>query len=176
MNKKNPDPVKNCEVYRTIGCSFVDGLDCRFPNCSILDNHVKYGPKKKTIAFDFDGVIHKYRKGWGDGSINDELNEDILWVIKGLLEDRHKVFILSTRNKRQIKKHFDKIYYPQKLKFKLIPRWVKFWKRENVVGIANHKVVFDVCVDDRVMRFDPEQNGSLLARELINFKPKRYKK
>lgn len=38
-----------------------------------------------TIAFDFDGVIHKYRKGWQDGSVYDSLNFNILCMIKELL-------------------------------------------------------------------------------------------
>ena len=33
--------------------------------------------ERKTIVFDFDGVIHKYSKGWQDGSIYDEPVEGI---------------------------------------------------------------------------------------------------
>ena len=33
---KSADPVRSCNIYKTIGCSHVDGFLCDFPNCNIL--------------------------------------------------------------------------------------------------------------------------------------------
>lgn len=52
--------------------------------------------ERKTIVFDFDGVIHKYSKGWQDGSIYDEPVEGIKDLINALHQD-YDIVIVSTR-------------------------------------------------------------------------------
>lgn len=58
----------------------------------------------KTIAIDFDAVIHKYSKGWQDGSIYDEAVPGAIKAINELLGQGYSVFIFSTRSPWQIKK------------------------------------------------------------------------
>lgn len=157
--------------------------------------------KKNTVAFDFDNVIHKYRKGWKDGSVYDELDDNVISLINNLVNKGHNVFIMSTRDRRQIKKCFDKFeirHYSidgdpdsmllamtnDKVPFKYetfcFEKWwkpwqfKKFWNKKGVVGICNHKAVFDVLVDDRALNFNPHYGITL--KRLINFKPVNYKK
>ena len=37
---RNSDPVKNCPVYLSEGCSHVDGLICPFPNCPVVSEYL----------------------------------------------------------------------------------------------------------------------------------------
>jgi len=52
---------------------------------------------KKTIAVDFDGVIHKYSKGWQNGEIYDEPVEGSLSALVELYNKGYKVVIFTTR-------------------------------------------------------------------------------
>lgn len=53
---------------------------------------------KKTICFDFDGVIHSYKSGWkGIDIIPDAPVEGINEVINKLREDNYEVIVVSTR-------------------------------------------------------------------------------
>ncbi len=61
------------------------------------------GTFPKTIAIDFDGVIHAYSYGWQDGDIYDEPLKDAIKSINKLMADGYSVFIFSTRSSRQIK-------------------------------------------------------------------------
>lgn len=52
---------------------------------------------KKTIAVDFDGVIHRYNKGWQDGSIYDVPVKNSAIQLKRLVDKGYKVVIFTTR-------------------------------------------------------------------------------
>ena len=114
----------------------------------------------KTIAFDFDGVIHKYTKGWQDGSIYDELDMAMIDLIQKILDRGHSVFIMSTRKSKQIKNHFDSLNnYPAPdlitFKYQVIPWWhfSIFWNKKGVVGITRSKKAFSILIDDRAFRY-----------------------
>lgn len=68
--------------------------------------------ERKTIVFDFDGVIHKYSKGWQDGSIYDEPVEGIKDLINELHET-YDIFVISTRA-RELSGQIDIENYLQK--------------------------------------------------------------
>ena len=65
---------------------------------------------KKTIVFDFDGVIHKGYKGWKDGSIYGEIDYELLDYIKELMQE-HYIVISSNRSSEQIVKFMNELNY-----------------------------------------------------------------
>jgi hypothetical protein len=133
---------------------------------------------KKTVAFDFDGVIHKYSKGWQTGEIYDDILEGALKAISDLFEEGYSVFILSTRSPKQIHKWLSKhlknggfmrlgnlndpdeypghqYWTPWCMSCRVIPRRKKFWNdTRRVIGITNRKLAATVYIDDRALRFD----------------------
>ena len=43
------DPLKDCQVYKKLGCSHVDGLLCDFPNCSLNNDFINEAFKNNGI-------------------------------------------------------------------------------------------------------------------------------
>lgn len=124
----------------------------------------------KTIAIDFDGVVHRYSKGWQDGSIYDDPIKGSLEAIKGLIKEGYGVFIFSTRNPIQIKKWLKYHLYVDGQTFlddgtpgmdlshweipcQIIPFWRKFWNKTGVLGITNKKLPAYIYIDDRGYEF-----------------------
>lgn len=116
-----------------------------------------------AIAFDFDGVIHKYSKGWQDGSIYDEYNGDVMDLILLLTVSKIPVFILSTREPQQIKEWWDKQGFT--LSAKILDDNVKFFNDTEYIGITNKKLPAQVYVDDRGYKY----TGQTVKQFLLDF-------
>lgn len=108
--------------------------------------------KNLAVCFDFDGVIHKYRKGWQDGSIYDEYNKNVIDLIVVLQHMNIPVFICSTRNPQQIKEWLDKTIIG--FKNEIINDDTMFWNDLNVVGITNKKLPAQLYIDDRAYKYE----------------------
>jgi phosphoglycolate phosphatase-like HAD superfamily hydrolase len=110
---------------------------------------------KKTVVFDFDGVIHSYTSGWkGIDVIPDAPNQDVIDAIKSLRADGYEVVVLSTRSadaagKAAIAAYLDKYGIA-------------------VDGIAAEKPPALVYVDDRAVCYRPGLN---LVEIIETFEP-----
>lgn len=99
----------------------------------------------KTIAVDFDGVIHKYSKGWLEGDIYDEPVDGAFAAITKLIDDGFTVVIHTTREDHGavrnwlIRQHYSRGGFP-------IP-----WAFD--IAITNVKPKAIAYIDDRAVRF-----------------------
>ena len=107
--------------------------------------------KGHAIAFDFDGVIHKYSKGWQDGSIYDEANWEVVKLIILLASNGYPVFILSTRDPKQIEEWWNKQGWL--LRAKVIDPDVTFYNNWAYIGVTNRKLPAQLYIDDRAYSY-----------------------
>lgn len=110
---------------------------------------------KKTIVFDFDGVIHKGYDGWRDGSIYGDIDYELLNYIKELMQ-KYYVVISSNRPAQQI---VDKLNADanNQLDFEVFEKDMQgnmYWNKDNVVGVTNEKAVGILYIDDRGYRYN----------------------
>lgn len=133
-----------------------------------------------TVAFDFDGVIHTYEKGWHDGTIYGEPVEGIFDLIR-YTQTQHAVFVHTTRDPEQVAHWIVR----QDNEFKCVTErshlsgyhttwWydtgvrtnepmvrgqeiylgtVKFWNDYENLFVSNRKLPAVAYVDDRAVRF-----------------------
>ena len=110
---------------------------------------------KKTIVFDFDGVIHKGYKGWKDGSIYGQIDYDLLWYIKDLMKNYY-IVISSNRPAEQIVDFLNKDGN-NPLDFEVFKKDINgnmYWNKDNIVGVTNEKAVGIIYIDDRGYRYN----------------------
>lgn len=123
----------------------------------------------KAVCFDFDGVIHKYREDWKDGTIYDKCNYEMIKLISFLQNAKIPVFICSTREPEQIKEWWMK----QNINIPItIIDDETFWNDFFVVGVTNRKLPAQLYIDDRAYKYDGQtmkefivENSELLESE-----------
>ena len=112
---------------------------------------------KKTIVFDFDGVIHQKYNGYKDGSIYGTINYELLNYIKELLKDYY-IVISSNRPAKQI---VDYMNNNTDLDFEIFNKDDKnlYWEKNNIIGVTNQKAIGILYIDDRGFRYDKNRNA-----------------
>ena len=111
---------------------------------------------RKTVVFDFDGVIHSYKSGWqGVDVIPDEPVEGIGDAILSIMKAGYAVDILSTR-------------CADKKGVKAMEEWLTKWDIP-YTRLVTEKPPAVVYIDDRAICFDGEA-GSLLEK-IEHFEP-----
>ena len=109
--------------------------------------------KKKTIVFDFDGVIHSGYRGYGDGSIYGKIDLDLLDYIKKLMKNYY-IVISSNRPAEQIVKYMNDLNYG--IEFKVFNKDMDenmYWNDSDAIGVTNQKAVGWLYIDDRGFRY-----------------------
>ena len=115
---------------------------------------------KKTIVFDFDGVIHiDYDQGYKDGSIYGKINYELLEYMKELMKDYY-VVISSNRPAKQIV-DFLNADENVDLNFELYEKDFGdnlYWLKDDIIGVTNAKAIGKIYIDDKGYRYKDLKN------------------
>lgn len=103
-----------------------------------------------TIAVDFDGVLHAYRKGWHDGTIYDDPVPGSRSAMAALMDRGYTIVIYSTRC--YDRKVGDKVEKNQ------VSEMIEWLTRHQIPFSRVHtepgKPLCKLFIDDRAYRFD----------------------
>jgi hypothetical protein len=97
----------------------------------------------KTIAIDFDGVLHKYSKGWNGGKIYDKPVENAVEAYYELLNRGYHIVIFTSRE------DLDAVRMWMHKYFDFERRLGHFYEPE----ITNKKPIAVAYIDDRAVNF-----------------------
>lgn len=102
-----------------------------------------------TIAVDFDGVIHRYSRGWHDGSIYDDPMPGALAALR-MLQDAHAVYVHTTRDPEQVVLWLTR----HGVTATAHDGGCEFWDDQATILVSTRKLPALAYVDDRAVRFE----------------------
>lgn len=109
----------------------------------------------KTIAVDFDGVIHAYSRGWQDGSIYDEPIPGAFEALADL--SRHAaIFVHTTRDAHQVVGWLARhgVLACTEDQARGGDDWAgEFWNDQSRLLVTSRKLPAVAYLDDRAVRF-----------------------
>jgi hypothetical protein len=105
-----------------------------------------------TVAVDFDGVIHDYKRGWQDGSIYGDFMPGAVMGLTWLMR-HYSVFVHTTRNARQVARWIEDLSgHGIECTTRVHRR--RFWNERGYLLVTNRKLPAIAYIDDRGIRFE----------------------
>ena len=105
----------------------------------------------RTVAVDFDGVVHAYSRGWRNGTIYDDPVPGAFDALRQLMASGYAVFIHTTRDPLSVanwlRDHGD-------FRCCLDDRSSEFWATPDMLLVTDRKYPAVAYIDDRAIRFE----------------------
>lgn len=102
----------------------------------------------RTLAVDFDGVLHQYSRGWADGTIYDPPLPGAIEGLRALMQ-RYTVCVHTTRDVQQVADWLSWYAIPT-VTYGEPPL---FWDVPGLVLVTNRKIAAVAYIDDRAYYF-----------------------
>lgn len=121
----------------------------------------------KTIAVDFDGVIHAYSKGWQDGKIYDPPVHGVREALQTFLNDGYEIVIYTTRaDDREINGVMQSGQYEEVVQY-LSSYAIPYTRVHRGAG----KPLCKLFIDDNALRFEGDWPATLAQANAILNRP-----
>ncbi|NUV54602.1 hypothetical protein G6W51_17120 [Streptomyces coelicolor] len=114
-----------------------------------------------TIAVDFDGVIHRYSRGWQNGTIYDPPLPGAIEGLHALMQD-HAVFIHTSRDAESVAAWLAHQGFSTIVEADV---QIEFWNAQGILLVTDRKLPAVTYIDDRAIRF---QSWKQVLAELAN--------
>lgn len=104
----------------------------------------------RTLAVDFDGVIHTYERGWADGTIYGDVIPGAKAALLALM-DMYAVYIHTTRDAWDVAS-----WIAVRLAIETITDVPDsgFWDQTGILLVTDRKLPAIAYIDDRAVRFE----------------------